>query len=63
MNFKIGQRVTYKSFGKSEKGIVKSFSDAEHVFVVYHCNEEWDRYMYYTGARTEIEDLVNGWIE
>jgi len=59
----IGQRVTYLSFGKVEHGIVKSISDAEHVFVVYHCDGNWNRYFDYTAARTEICDLVPGWIE
>jgi len=59
----IGQRVTYLSFGKVEHGIVKSLSDAEHVFVVYHCAGNWDRYFDYTAARTEINDLVPGWVE
>jgi hypothetical protein len=60
---KIGQKVTYRSFGKLEHGIVKSLSDAEHVFVVYHCAGNWDRYFDYTAARTEIKDLVIGWVE
>jgi hypothetical protein len=59
----IGQKVTYISFGKVEHGIVKSLSDAEHVFVVYHCDGNWDRYFDYTAARTEISDLVPGWVE
>ena len=58
----IGQKVTYVSVGKVERGIVKSFSDDEHVFVVYHCDGNWDRYFDYTAARTEIIDLVLGWI-
>jgi hypothetical protein len=59
----IGQKVTYRTFGKVEKGIVKSLSDADHVFVVYHCAENWDQYFNYTAERTRIIDLVPGWIE
>ena len=59
----IGDKVTYLSFGKVEHGIVKSISDADHVFVVYHCAGNWDRYFDYTAARTEISDLVLGWVE
>ena len=44
-----------------EKGIVKSMSDENHVFVVYKCAGEWDRYMSYTAARTKISDLRLGW--
>lgn len=58
----IGDKVTYQSFGKLEHGIVKSLSDAEHVFVVYHCGGEWERYFDYTAARTCIADLIPGWV-
>lgn len=61
MNFKVGQKVTYHSFDKHEKGIVKSLSDNEYVFVVYNCGGEWDNYKDYTAARTRIADLTIGW--
>jgi len=60
---KIGDCVTYVSFGKKEHGIVKSLSDENHVFVVYHCAGNWGRYFDYTAARTEIGDLLPGWLE
>jgi hypothetical protein len=44
-----------------EHGIVKSLSDDNHVFVVYHCAGMWDNYKDYTAAKTEIIDLVVGW--
>jgi hypothetical protein len=56
-----GDKVTYISTGKIEHGIVKSASDENHVFVVYHCGDNWERYFDYTAARTRIEDLVEGW--
>lgn len=57
-----GQKVTYVSpHGKMEHGIVKSVSGKDHVFVVYHCCNDWDRYGDYTGERTAISDLVVGW--
>lgn len=62
MKMEIGQKVTYLSFGQVEHGVVKSLSDEEHVFVVYHCDGNWDRYSEYTAARTRICDLVPGWI-
>lgn len=60
---KIGERVTYITIGKVEHGIVKSISDADHVFVVYHCDGKWDQYQEYTAARTRIRDLVLGWVD
>ena len=49
MNYKIGDFVTYIPYSncpmdKWEKGRVKSISDDENVFVVYHCNNDWDTY-------------------
>ena len=46
----------------AENGIVKSISDELHVFVVYHWNEEPENFENYTGARTNIEDLYEGWM-
>jgi phospholipase C len=58
---KIGDKVTYLSRWNAEHGIIKSLSDDEHVFVVYHCDGDWDRYDDYTAARTRTSDLVLGW--
>ena len=58
----IGDKVTYQSHGKREHGIIKSLSDDDHVFVVYHCDNNWDRYFDYTAARTRIADLAMGWM-
>lgn len=58
----VRQKVTYISFDKAEHGIVKSISDNNHVFVVYHCDGNWDRYFDYTAARTRVNDLVSGWV-
>ena len=58
-----GQKVTYVSHGKTEHGIVKGVSGAEHMFVVYHCGGNWEKYVDYTAARTRTADLVPGWIE
>ena len=63
LDLKKGDRVTYVAYKKKERGIVKSFSDETHVFVVYHCGEDWDRYFDYTAARTNINDLILGWPE
>lgn len=62
-DFKPGDKVTYvPGYGPSEIGIVKSISDNDHVFVVYHCNNEWNNYEHYTAARTRTVDLVDGWL-
>ncbi len=60
---KPGEKVTFSSYNKKEKGIVKSISDSEHVFVVYHCDNDWGNYQNYTAARTHISDLTLGWME
>lgn len=60
-DLEIGTKVTYSSYNKREFGIVKSKSDEEHVFVVYHCAGNWDNYEDYTAARTNIKDLKLGW--
>lgn len=60
--FKPGDKVTYvPAYGKPEPGVVKLVPDDEHVFVVYHCDNQWHRYQDYTAARTERNDLVRGW--
>lgn len=60
-----GSKVHYVSFGKPpENGIVKALNlrDPKTVFVVYHCDGNWDRYQNYTAASTRIEDLREGWV-
>lgn len=59
-----GQKVTYvPEHGTPERGVVKTIpeDDDEHVFVVYHCNHDWDNYENFTAARTPIKSLLNGW--
>ena len=58
----IGKNCWYKSFGKPEYGIIKSWNDT-FVFVVYPGNNDskkdhWDRY---TAAATKPGDLF--WTE
>jgi len=64
--FIVGQKVHYIPFpgcdpAKYENGIVKSISDSSHVFVVFNCGGEWDRYTDYTAARTATSQLKAGW--
>lgn len=61
LRFKPGDKVTYVPIvGELEKGIVKSVR-SDRMFVVYHCNDEWDRYEDYTAAGTPEDRLVSGW--
>jgi len=68
LNPNIGDEVQYIPFencdeDQYEKGKVKSMpEDTDYVFVVYHCNEEWDTgWQNYTGQRTRKSDLIYGW--
>lgn len=44
-----------------QNGRVKSIQDDEHCFVVYHCAGNWDNYGAYTGQRTHVNQLKEGW--
>jgi len=60
----VGDRVHYQpehfTEDKYENGIVK---EKRHnaVWVVYHCDGNWDNFKEYTGALTRIDDLHKGW--
>ena len=63
----IGQKVRYspKHYGndKWENGIIKELraTSPESAWVVYNCNQEWERYYDYTSAKTALRDLKLGW--
>jgi hypothetical protein len=54
----VGRWVIYRSSGgdKVEEGRLKSWNDT-NMFVVYHCNNEWNRFQDFTGAATDPADL------
>lgn len=53
----IGRWVLYQgSAGEKEKGRIKSWND-KWIFVVYHCDHQWNRFQDFTGAATDPEDL------
>jgi len=53
----VGVWVKYQDgMGKIEKGRIKSWNN-KFIFVVYHCNNEWDRFQDFTGESTRPEDL------
>lgn len=64
MEIQPGIKVHYTSpHDSKENGIVKSLNDSKTIaWVVYNCNNDWDNYMNYTGAATNIKDLTIGWI-
>lgn len=65
-DIKVGDKVHYKPPHAPpnffEKGIVKSIGRSrDSVFVVYHCNDDWDNYENYTAALTSLNDLHPDW--
>ena len=53
-----GRWVKYEdSVGKTERGRIKSWND-KYIFVVYKCNNQWDRFQDFTGCSTNPEDLT-----
>ena len=64
----VGDKVHYQPEhykpNKFENGIVKEIrEDMPHaVFVVYNCAGNWAEYKNYTGCRTNIRDLKEGWL-
>jgi hypothetical protein len=56
----LGTKVSYNG----QPGIIKSIGDDKTtVFVVFHCNKDWDDYKNYTGQSTRISDLRKGWLD
>jgi hypothetical protein len=59
---KVGDYVHYwPGYGKPENGRVKSVTK-DAVFVVFHCDNDWENYQDYTGQNTKIDHLQLGWI-
>lgn len=63
LDLKVGDKVRYIKGDKCENGIVKEIPTpfAGHLRVVYFCADDWDNYMNYTSALTNINDLKVGW--
>jgi len=40
-----------EAYGKDQIGRIKSWN-GYHIFVVYHCDNDWDNYADYTGEAT-----------
>ncbi len=53
-----GRWVKYTAqHGAEEFGRIKSWNE-KYVFVVYKCDNQWDRYSDFTAAATDPEDLT-----
>jgi hypothetical protein len=66
----VGDHVHYTPFKDCdplliENGIIKSIDQLSVGFVrvVYKCGGNWDNYMDYTGALTDVRGLKEGWVE
>lgn len=63
---KVGDLVTYTPGGipelshLAERGKVKEVLE-DSAFVVYNCNNEWDKWQDYTGVLTSLNALTKGW--
>lgn len=64
---RVGDPVHYQpeQYGteKWENGLIKRIPDYPYdaVFVVYNCAGNWEKYMDYTAAMTNLRDLKPGW--
>lgn len=66
-DIKVGDRVYYQSphspKNTYEKGIISGVEKSKaHVFVVFHCNEDWDNYKNYSSQLTDLKSLYHGWV-
>jgi hypothetical protein len=53
----VGRWVMYDSgHGETERGRIKSWNE-KFVFVVYSCDNQWERFQDFTGCATHPEDL------
>ena len=53
----VGKWVEYTGgAGEKEKGKIKSWNN-KFIFVVYKCNNEWDRFQSFTGQATLPKDI------
>ena len=53
----VGRWVIYDIGFKKEKGKIKSWND-KFIFVVYKCDNNWDKFQDYTGCSTTPQDLT-----
>lgn len=65
MKLKVGDKVHYIPFKGCDKKLIENgkvkIVYPSIVFVVYQCNNEWNKWMEYTSQSTLIENLKKGW--
>lgn len=52
----IGRWVEYNLGFKREVGRIKSYND-KYIFIVYHCDDDWEQFSDYTAEATNPMDL------
>ena len=52
----VGRWVEHQRHGTKVKGRIKSWNE-HYIFVVYHCDGQWDHYKAYTAAATRPNEL------
>jgi hypothetical protein len=52
----VGRWVEYTAFNQRETGRIKDWTH-DTIFVVYHCDNQWDRFQDFTGEGTEPDSL------
>jgi len=62
---KVGDKVHHQPSCYGDKvwdnGIVREIDTKDSVWVVYSCDENWDRYTDYVSEKTNLQDLKKGW--
>lgn len=58
---KKGDKVTYQTPYKTEKGIVKEIVSDTKVRVVFNCGGNWEDYKDYTSVLCNVSDLKKDW--
>jgi len=54
----VGRWVAYTTpHGIAERGRIKWWNDT-YIFIVYHCDDNWDNFHDYTAAATRPEELT-----
>lgn len=57
-----GDYVFYMDHARVQNGRIKSIY-GDYAFVVYSCAGQWDDYKAYTGQRTSLHGLRQGWAD
>ena len=64
---KFGTKVHYIPFEGCDKSLIENGrvkeipADGDYVFVVFKCNNHWNKFHCFTSQRANIDDLKFGW--